>query len=52
MKQADSSANQTRRALLNSALGVAALLASPTCVLGATPPGFDEWREGFRARVQ
>src|ERR1700759_4597599 len=47
MKHADSSAHRiTRRALL----GVPASMAIPTSVL-ASPPGFDEWREGFRARA-
>src|SRR5438270_13765995 len=50
MKQADSSAHHSRRALLRSTLGAAALIAIPTHVFAA-PPGFDEWREGFRARA-
>ena len=50
MKHADSSPGPTRRTLLQSTLGAAALLALPTPVLAA-PPGFDEWREGFRARA-
>src|SRR5689334_3341434 len=51
MKQADSSPNCiTRRALLQSTLGAATLLAVPRRVF-ASPPGFDEWREGFRARA-
>ena len=50
MKQADSSHHHTRRALLTSALGAAALMASPTRILAA-PAGFDEWRESFRARA-
>ena len=50
MKHADSSANHTRRSLLKFTFGAATLLALPTRVL-ASPPGFDEWREGFRARA-
>src|SRR4029079_12617003 len=50
MKHADSSADPSRRTLLTSALGAAALLASPARVLAA-PPGFDEWRESFRTRA-
>src|SRR5215510_7877891 len=49
MNQPDSSAAPTRRTLLQSAVGAAALLASPA--LAAAPPGFEEWREGFRARA-
>ncbi len=45
MKHADSSETRTRRALLQSTLGAAALLAFPTRIMAATPPGFDEWRE-------
>src|SRR3569623_3650101 len=48
MTPPDSSA-VTRRALLQSGMGAAALLvASPAL---AAPPGFNEWREGFRARA-
>ena len=51
MKQADSSDDRiTRRALLQSSLGAVTLLIAPTQVL-ASPPGFDEWREGFRVRA-
>ncbi|MGC0395721.1 lytic murein transglycosylase [Bradyrhizobium sp. USDA 241] len=50
MTHADSSPRPTRRALLQSAFGAAALLAVPTRALAA-PPGFDEWRESFRARA-
>ncbi len=40
----------TRRALLGSALGACAVMANPLRALAA-PPGFDQWREGFRARA-
>src|SRR6516162_4360205 len=51
MKRSDSSARPTRRAALLSALSAAALLASRTCALAAAPPGFEAWRENFRARA-
>ena len=37
--------------LLGSALGAGALMANPVRALAANPPGFDQWREGFRARA-
>ena len=40
----------TRRALLRSALGAGALIATPFGALAA-PPGFDQWREAFRAKA-
>jgi membrane-bound lytic murein transglycosylase B len=40
----------TRRALLRSALGAGALIATPLGALAA-PPGFDQWREAFRAKA-
>src|SRR3981081_1336495 len=51
MKQPDSSKTLTRRALLQSGLGAGALLAHPMTVFAAAPPGFDQWRDGFRARA-
>ena len=50
MKHADSLLSPTRRALLQAGLGATALFASPA--LAAAPPGFDQWREAFRARAQ
>src|SRR5450432_4462362 len=51
MKQADSRNSLTRRGLLRSGiLGAAALVAHPFDVRAA-PPGFDAWRDGFRARA-
>jgi membrane-bound lytic murein transglycosylase B len=41
----------TRRALLQSGLAAASLLAQPIAALAASPPGFDQWRDGFRARA-
>src|SRR5665647_300455 len=53
MKQPDSlSLNQpTRRRLLRSGLAAGALLAHPLAALAAAPPGFDQWRDTFRARA-
>src|SRR6266478_5951551 len=51
MKQPDSRKVLTRRALLQSTLSAGALLASPVAAFAATPPGFDQWRDGFRARA-
>ncbi len=47
MTQPDS---MTRRALLRSGLGAAALLA-PVLPAHAAPAGFDAWRDGFRNRA-
>jgi membrane-bound lytic murein transglycosylase B len=50
MRQPDSFDTPTRRAVLRSGLGAAALLAHP--VAGhAAPADFDRWRDGFRARA-
>src|ERR1700720_3804262 len=51
MKQLDSLHMTTRRALLRSGVKAAALLANPYAPLAAGPPGFDQWRETFRARA-
>src|SRR5437899_4703050 len=51
MKHSDSLKTPTPRALLQSGLGAAALLALPTAAFAAGPPGFDQWRDGFRARA-
>src|SRR3979411_1078272 len=51
MKQSDSLKTPTRRALLRSGFGVGALLAHPIAAFAAAPPGFDQWRAGFRARA-
>ncbi len=50
MKQADSFTSPTRRAMLRAGLGAAALAVQPL-VARAAPPGFDQWRDGFRARA-
>jgi membrane-bound lytic murein transglycosylase B len=51
MKQPDSLKTPTRRTLLRSGLGAGALLASSGAAFAAAPPGFDQWRDGFRARA-
>jgi membrane-bound lytic murein transglycosylase B len=51
MKPADSLTTPTRRALLRSGLGAGALLAHPVAALAVAAPGFDRWRDGFRARA-
>src|ERR1700737_1046832 len=51
MKPSDSLKTSTRRALLRSGLGAGALLAHPLAAFAAAPPGFDQWRDGFRARA-
>ncbi|MBV9558989.1 MAG: lytic murein transglycosylase [Bradyrhizobium sp.] len=50
MKPPDCVRHPTRRALLQSGLGAAALLAEPLAAFAA-PAGFDAWRDGFRARA-
>src|ERR1700760_1141331 len=49
MKPPDSANRPTRRAVLRTGLGACALLASP--VARAASPGFEQWREHFRARA-
>ena len=51
MKQPDSPNRPTRRALLRSGFAAGALLASPLGAFAAAPPGFDQWRDRFRARA-
>ena len=51
MNQSDSLKSPTRRALLRAGLGAGALLAHPIAAFAAAPPGFDQWRDGFRARA-
>jgi membrane-bound lytic murein transglycosylase B len=50
MKQADSRTPLARRALLRSGLGAAALAALPLAARAAQP-GFDAWRDDFRAHA-
>src|SRR5215217_5128750 len=51
MKRADSPDQPTRRALLQAGIGAATLLGHPLAALAAAPPGFDQWRDTFRARA-
>jgi membrane-bound lytic murein transglycosylase B len=51
MKQPDSLNDPTRRGVLQSTLGITALLALPLAALAAAPPGFEQWRNSFRARA-
>src|SRR5665213_3609966 len=51
MKQPDSPALPTRRALLRSGLVAGALLTYPLAALAAAPPGFEKWRDKFRAHA-
>src|SRR5438128_4454747 len=51
MNQPDSLDTPTRRAVLQLGIGAGALLASPLAAFAAAPPGFDQWRDNFRARA-
>jgi membrane-bound lytic murein transglycosylase B len=51
MKQPDSRNAPSRRAILRTGLGATALLATPLAAFAAGPPGFDAWRDHFRARA-
>src|SRR5437667_5529870 len=51
MNQPDSLRTPTRRALLRFGLGAGVLLAHPVAAFAAPPPGFDQWRDAFRARA-
>jgi membrane-bound lytic murein transglycosylase B len=51
MKQPDSLNKLTRRAVLRSGLAAGALLAQPFASWAKAPPGFDQWRDNFRARA-
>ncbi len=51
MKQPDSPPTATRRALLRSGVAAGVLLAWPLAASAASPPGFDRWRDRFRARA-
>src|ERR1700737_1230086 len=50
MKPPDSLHAPTRRTLLRTGIS-AALLTQPIAAFAAAPPGFDQWRDGFRARA-
>jgi membrane-bound lytic murein transglycosylase B len=51
MRRPDSRFISTRRALLRSALGAGMLLAHPRTGRAAAPPGFEQWRDAFRAHA-
>src|SRR5450631_249006 len=51
MQSSDSPQSVTRRTLLRSGLGGGALLALPANAFALAPPGFDQWRDAFRARA-
>jgi len=51
MKQPDSPDAPTRRALLQGGIGAGALLVTGFPAFAAPPPGFDAWRDNFRARA-
>ena len=51
MKQPDSPNSPARRAVLKAALAAGVTLTNPLGVLAAAPPGFDQWRDNFRARA-
>jgi len=51
MAQPDSREPPTRRALLGSGLAASAVFANPLAAFAAAPPGFDQWRERFRAHA-
>ncbi|MET0675450.1 MAG: lytic murein transglycosylase, partial [Bradyrhizobium sp.] len=49
MKQPDSRTAMTRRAILQAGLAAGAVCVAPSAF--AAPPGFDQWRDNFRARA-
>src|SRR5262249_24917665 len=51
MQRESRMARLTRRQLGLSALGLAGATLSPSAVWAAAPPGYDEWRDKFRARA-
>src|ERR1019366_4896147 len=51
MNSSDSLKTLTRRTLLRFGFGAGALLALPVDAFALAPPGFDQWRDGFRARA-
>src|SRR3984885_2269099 len=51
MNSTDSRKSLPRRMLLQSGLGAGALLAHPALAFAAAPPGFEQWRDNFRARA-
>ena len=51
MRPHDSPNGLTRRALLRFGLGAGALLVQPPSASAAAPPGYEQWRDNFRARA-
>ncbi|MBR1162469.1 lytic murein transglycosylase [Bradyrhizobium elkanii] len=51
MKQPDSPQSPARRAVLKAGLAAGVALVNPIGALAAAPPGFDQWRDNFRARA-
>src|ERR1700732_2399778 len=51
MRQCDSPQTPTRRTVLRSGFGAGVLLAYPAAAFATPPPGFEQWRDGFRARA-
>lgn len=52
MSSSDSSKRTTRRALLQGALATGGTILGSRLALAAMPPGFEQWRDGFRARAR
>jgi membrane-bound lytic murein transglycosylase B len=51
MKQSDSRNLPARRTVLKAGLAAGAVLVNPLGALAAAPPGFDQWRDNFRAHA-
>jgi membrane-bound lytic murein transglycosylase B len=51
MNQFDSLKTFSRRALLRTGVSAAAVLVTPMAAFAVAPPGFDQWRDSFRARA-
>jgi lytic murein transglycosylase len=51
MIRSDSPQTLTRRAVLRSGLGTGVLLAYPASAFAVAPPGFEQWRDRFRAQA-
>src|SRR6478752_3316224 len=51
MKHPDSPISPTRRDVLRAGVGAATLLAGSTAAFAAASPGFEQWRDAFRARA-
>src|SRR3954449_9013278 len=51
MRRPDSPTSLTRRGFLQSGFSAGALLVHPALAFAATPAGFEQWRDNFRARA-